>query len=69
MHILEQNSICRGSVVTQECVDKIIRKDMMDPTNGKKLKDSDIIPIQRGGTGYASTNQVLAEVKKPVMQA
>lgn len=52
-----------------ECVDKIIRKDMMDPTNGKRIKEADIIRVQRGGTGYSSTNQVTAEVKGPAMQA
>ena len=36
-----------GAVVTQECVDKIIKKDMIDPISNKKLTDHDIIPIQR----------------------
>lgn len=59
-----------GNVVTMECVEKLIMKDMIDPTNGKKLSDNDIIPLQRGGTGYASTNEKLdARVKKPVMMA
>ena len=58
-----------GSVVTTECVEKIIRKDMMDPLNGKKLRDADLISLQRGGTGYASTNQVEAAIQKPSIQA
>lgn len=58
-----------GSVVTTECVEKIIRKDMMDPLNGKKLKDSDLIHLQRGGTGYSSTNAVEASIQKPSIQA
>ena len=58
-----------GSVVTSECVEKIIRKDMMDPVNGKKLKETDLIPIQRGGTGFASTNAVEARITKPSIQA
>ena len=36
-----------GAVVTQEVVDKIIRKDMVDPINGKKLTEKDFIVIQR----------------------
>ena len=36
-----------GSVVTQEAVDKIIKKEMIDPVNGKKMTESDLIPIQR----------------------
>ena len=52
-----------------ECVDKLIRKDMTDPINGKKLKEKDIILLQRGGTGYACTNELTACIKKPVIQA
>ena len=37
----------RGAVVTQECVDRLIKKDMMDPVTGDKLSDRDIIPLQR----------------------
>lgn len=33
------------------CVENIIRKDMIDPLNGKKMTESDIIELQRGGTG------------------
>ncbi|VDK80263.1 unnamed protein product, partial [Onchocerca ochengi] len=38
-------------VVTMDCVEKIIRKDMIDPLNGKSMKNTDIIELQRGGTG------------------
>ncbi len=33
--------------MTAEAVEKIIKKDMIDPTNGKKMTDKDIIYIQR----------------------
>ena len=46
-----------GDVVTAECVEKIIRKDMLHPLNGTKLEEKDIIFLQRGGTGYSSTNE------------
>lgn len=36
-----------GVVVTMECVEKLIRKDMTDPVTGDKLKEKDIIPLQR----------------------
>jgi nitric oxide synthase-interacting protein len=59
-----------GSVVTMECVEKIIRQDMIDPINGKKLTDKDIIPMQRGATGFAGAGIKLeAKVEGPVMQA
>uniref|UniRef100_A0A914VY21 Nitric oxide synthase-interacting protein homolog n=1 Tax=Plectus sambesii TaxID=2011161 RepID=A0A914VY21_9BILA len=57
-----------GSVVTMSCVDQIIRKDMIDPINGKKLEDDDIIELQRGGTGFAATNQVKAKLSRPVLE-
>ena len=34
-------------MVTLECVEKLIRKDMVDPVNGEKLTDQDIIVLQR----------------------
>ncbi len=37
----------RGCVVTMECVEKLIKKDMLDPIKNTPLKDSDIIPLQR----------------------
>lgn len=36
-----------GTVVTQECVEKLIKKDMTDPVTGDKLSEKDIIPLQR----------------------
>lgn len=40
-------SLCSGSVVTIECIEKLIKKDMLDPTNGHKLTEKDIIYLQR----------------------
>jgi len=34
-------------VVTVECVEKLIRKDMIHPLTDRKLKDKDIILLQR----------------------
>ena len=44
--------------VTLECVEKIIKKDMRHPLTSQ-VKDEDIIYLQRGGTGYAATNEKL----------
>uniref|UniRef100_A0A4W6E1D6 Nitric oxide synthase-interacting protein n=1 Tax=Lates calcarifer TaxID=8187 RepID=A0A4W6E1D6_LATCA len=58
-----------GTVVTQECVEKLIKKDMIDPVTGDKLSDRDIIPLQRGGTGFAASGVDLrAKEARPVMQ-
>ncbi|XP_072315819.1 nitric oxide synthase-interacting protein [Eucyclogobius newberryi] len=59
-----------GAVVTLECVEKLIKKDMMDPVSGDKLSDRDIIYLQRGGTGFAGSGVDLrAKEARPVMQA
>ncbi|XP_054616282.1 nitric oxide synthase-interacting protein [Dunckerocampus dactyliophorus] len=58
-----------GCVVTQECVEKLIRADMIDPVSGDKLSDKDIIPLQRGGTGFAAAGvELKAKEARPVMQ-
>ncbi|XP_078093355.1 nitric oxide synthase-interacting protein [Mustelus asterias] len=59
-----------GAVVTMECVEKLIKHDMVDPINGEKLTEKDIIRIQRGGTGFAGSGVKLeAKESRPVMQA
>ncbi|KAI8116545.1 putative nitric oxide synthase-interacting protein [Lucilia cuprina] len=59
-----------GDVVTMECVEKLIKKDMIHPLTSQKLKEKDIIPLQRGGTGYALTNENLeGKEKRPMLQA
>ncbi|CAG9835652.1 unnamed protein product [Diabrotica balteata] len=59
-----------GDVVTMECVQKIIKKDMIHPLTNKPLSKKDIIIMQRGGTGYAFTNEKLsAKQDRPALQA
>ncbi|OQV22207.1 Nitric oxide synthase-interacting protein [Hypsibius exemplaris] len=71
--VLSNNTACAvlrtsGNVVTMECVDNLIRKDMIDPTNGKSLREKDIIPLQRGGSSYAGSGlQLESRVSKPSM--
>ncbi|KAL6255212.1 hypothetical protein P5V15_013550 [Pogonomyrmex californicus] len=59
-----------GDVVTMECVEKLIKKDWINPLDNSKLTPLDIIPLQRGGTGYASVNDSLeGKHERPVLQA
>ncbi|XP_046673479.1 nitric oxide synthase-interacting protein homolog [Homalodisca vitripennis] len=59
-----------GDVVTMECVEKIIKKDWIHPLTSEKLTEKDIIPLQRGGTGYSLTNNNLeGKYERPVLQA
>lgn len=59
-----------GDVVTLECLEKLIKKDMIHPLTNKKLQEKDIIIMQRGGTGYSSTNEQLkAKKERPALQA
>ncbi|KAG1714709.1 Nitric oxide synthase-interacting protein [Nymphon striatum] len=58
-----------GKVVTQECYEKLIEKDMIDPTNGKQMTKKDVIFLQRGGTGYSTVNDKLqAKSSRPAIQ-
>lgn len=43
----------------------IIKKDMIDPLNGKQLKESDIIELNRG-TGFAAATSAEALMPKLV---
>lgn len=42
-----------GDVVTMECVEKLIKPDMTNPITGAKLRDKDIIAMQRVGIAIA----------------
>uniref|UniRef100_A0AC35FLZ1 Nitric oxide synthase-interacting protein homolog n=1 Tax=Panagrolaimus sp. PS1159 TaxID=55785 RepID=A0AC35FLZ1_9BILA len=53
-------------VVNAACIDMIL-KDGSDPINGKKLTKDDIIHMHRGGTGYARTNMLKANLYRPQM--
>ncbi|KAK5972272.1 Nitric oxide synthase-interacting protein [Trichostrongylus colubriformis] len=56
------------SVVTWDVVEKLIRKDWLDPVNGESMTEEDIIELQRGGTGYAATNEVKAKLIRPQLE-
>ena len=58
------SKICKHFQVTQECVDKIIRKDMRHPLTGQSLKEKDIIKLQRGATGFSAANDNLVAEKE-----
>jgi nitric oxide synthase-interacting protein len=59
-----------GDVITAECYEKIIKKDMKHPLTEETLKESDVIPLNRGGTGFAATNSGLeGKTARPVLQA
>ena len=58
-----------GHVIAADLV-AIIKKDMLHPLTGDKLKDKDIIPLQRGGTGFAGSGVELnAQKYNPAMRA
>nr|XP_045603574.1 nitric oxide synthase-interacting protein homolog [Procambarus clarkii] len=73
--ILRNNVPCvvlkpTGDVVTKECAETLIKKDMIHPLTGGKLTEKDIIPMQRGGTGFATANdQLMSKKARPVLQA
>lgn len=36
-----------GDVVTMECVEKLLKKDWINPLDNSKISEADIIPLQR----------------------
>jgi nitric oxide synthase-interacting protein len=66
----QQHAVLRttGDVVTMDCVEKLIKKDMTHPLTNEKLTDKDIIMLQRGGTGFASANVLEAKTSRPALQ-
>lgn len=53
-----------------ECYEKLIKKDMIHPLTSQPLKEKDIIQLQRGGTGYSTTNtQLEGAEKRPALQS
>nr|CDS33886.1 CDP diacylglycerol glycerol 3 phosphate [Hymenolepis microstoma] len=52
-----------GAVVTREVVEKIIKKDMVDPISGSKLTDADLIQVQTGCGGFADGRSVLTATR------
>ncbi|CUT99185.1 nitric oxide synthase interacting protein [Echinococcus multilocularis] len=57
-----------GAVVTREVVEKIIRKEMIDPISGTKLAGSDLIEVRVGCGGFADGRSVLTASRvAPVM--
>ena len=62
-----------GSVVTLDCYDNLIKKDMLDPISNTKLSEKDVIFLKRGATGYAGASNtgegLVAEKKTPTLMA
>ena len=59
-----------GDVITSECYEKLVKKDMKHPLTGEQLTEDDIIPLNRGGTGFSATNDGLeGRSIRPVIQA
>jgi nitric oxide synthase-interacting protein len=62
-----------GNVITLECYERLVKKDMIEPLSGEKLKEKDVIMLKRGSTGYAgATNTgegLIAKKKGAVLMA
>ena len=59
-----------GRCIARDVYDMVIKKDMVDPFGGGKLKSKDIIFLRKGGTGFAAGGTKLdAEKYQPAMRA
>ena len=66
--IQNDSSSHRQAVVKYDVVEKLIKGDGVDPINGEQMTEDDIIELQRGGTGYAATNEVKAKLIRPQLE-
>lgn len=57
-----------GDVVTVDTVNRIIKKDWIHPLTNDKLEPSDLIYLERGGTGYSLVNELQAKSARPALQ-
>ena len=62
-----------GNVITLDCYERLVKKDMVEPLSGEKLKEKDIIMLKRGSTGYAGAKntgeELIAKKKGAVLMA
>ncbi|CAD7954542.1 unnamed protein product [Amoebophrya sp. A120] len=58
-----------GIVCFNECVEKTIRKDMKCPVSGKDLRESDLVELIPGNTGFCSHNSIEAKSYKQMRTA
>ena len=56
-----------GQVMLKKCFDELAKPDMQCPVTGKTFKDSDVIELRTGGTGFAAHNAVVAKKYRPSM--
>uniref|UniRef100_A0A5S6QUF2 Nitric oxide synthase-interacting protein homolog n=1 Tax=Trichuris muris TaxID=70415 RepID=A0A5S6QUF2_TRIMR len=58
-----------GYVITVESLEKVVKKEWIDPFNGKKLTEDDLVFLKRGGTGFAATNENLkSKLIRPALE-
>ena len=59
-----------GHCIARDVYEQVIKKDMLDPCGSEKLKEQDLIFMQKGGTGFAAGGTKLdAEKYQPAMRA
>lgn len=50
-----------GQVILESVYKDIVQKEMKCPISGKPLKESDILKLQMGGTGFSAHNEIEAK--------
>uniref|UniRef100_A0A0K0DJS4 Nitric oxide synthase-interacting protein homolog n=1 Tax=Angiostrongylus cantonensis TaxID=6313 RepID=A0A0K0DJS4_ANGCA len=58
----------RKCIVTWDVVETLIKKDWLDPISGDPMTENDVVELQRGGTGFAATNEVKAKLIRPQLE-
>lgn len=62
--ITHQKVVCiksTGTVMLKDCYEKYVKKDLVDPETQKPFKESDVVNLVSGGTGFAGHDDSQAE--------
>mmetsp|Transcript_15283 Transcript_15283/g.21953 ORF Transcript_15283/g.21953 Transcript_15283/m.21953 type:complete len:107 (-) Transcript_15283:143-463(-) len=56
-----------GQVMLQSCYDELVKPTMTCPITGKKLKEKDVIILQKAASGFASSGETVAKKYRPTL--
>mmetsp|Transcript_2148 Transcript_2148/g.2577 ORF Transcript_2148/g.2577 Transcript_2148/m.2577 type:complete len:293 (-) Transcript_2148:4211-5089(-) len=56
-----------GIVILKDVYDKIVKPSMVCPITGKKIKEKDVVNLNKCATGFAASGEVVAKKYKPTL--
>jgi nitric oxide synthase-interacting protein len=56
-----------GHVVLKECYEQLVKPTMTNPFTSKKIKEKQVLELQKGKSGFASSGPVVAKKYRPTI--